>query len=97
MTFYPRLFVRLIDGRAGGVASIAYVPTETGVHFSALTHDVKLEQAYALKLMRDHRLVYGDLRHIQDAINEGYIFRGREPKYLQFCLWIRRGLTSIIF
>ncbi len=84
MTLYPRLFVKLIDGRAGGVANVAYVPTEIGVFFSAQTHDVKIARDYAIKLMKTHRLAYDDLRYIQNAINEGYIFRGREPKYLEF-------------
>jgi hypothetical protein len=42
MTLPPRLFMRLVDGRAGGIANVAYVPTEIGVLFSSLTHDVKL-------------------------------------------------------
>jgi hypothetical protein len=84
MTLYPRLFMKLVDGRAGGVANVAYVPTEIGVLFSALTHDVKLTRICAVKLIKTHKLSYDDLDHIQTAVNEGYIFRGRKSRYLEF-------------
>jgi hypothetical protein len=84
MTLYPRLLIRLLDGRAGGTANVASVPTEVGVFFSALTRDVRITQLCLEKLLFQHRIKYEELEHIQNAINRGYIFAGRESKYLEF-------------
>ena len=84
MTLYPRQFMRLIDGRAGGVAAVAYLPSEVGVFFSAITTAVWIEKACAIKILMRHRLRYEDLEFIQRAIDGGYILRGRDRQYLEF-------------
>jgi hypothetical protein len=91
MALYPRIFMRLIDGRAGGIAEVAYLPSEVGVLFSASTSSVQIERACAIKLLITHKLTYYDLNYIQSAINEGYIIRGRELKFLEFVFIDSRG------
>jgi|SRR5580698_4735522 hypothetical protein len=91
MALYPRIFMRLIDGRAGGTAEVACLPSEVGVLFSALTNSVRINRACAIKLMTRHKFTYYDLNYIQYAIDEGYILRGRKPEFLEFFFIDTRG------
>jgi hypothetical protein len=84
MALYARQFVRLIDGRSGNVAAVAHLPVEIGVIFSAQTNVVSIERTYARKIVGDHQIKYDDFEYIQKAIDFGYVFQGRDHRYLEF-------------
>jgi hypothetical protein len=84
MTLYPRQFVALMDGRAGGVAGIAHLPRNIGAQFSAQTENVLIERSYAEKIILEHQIRFEDLEYVQRAINEGYMLRGRQANFIEF-------------
>lgn len=73
MLLHPRDFVRFIDGRAGDVAIIAYVPGEFTRHIGSLSSDLQCGREYAIKLNQKHKLPYEKFQLIQPAIDNGHV------------------------
>jgi hypothetical protein len=83
MILAPRHFVRFLDGRAGDVATVAFLPLDLGAQMPTQATDVRIGRECALKLLQRHRLPYEKFQLIQRAIDEGWCFKGKS-NHLEF-------------
>ncbi len=72
-----------MDGRAGDVATIAFLPLDLGAHMPTQASDVRIRRDYALKLMQRHRMTYEKFLLIQQAIDNGWCFKAK-ANHLEF-------------
>lgn len=72
MIIPPRQFVAFMDGRLGDWITIAHLPGLFGAHINALTTEVRIQRAYARKMIDKHRLLHAHFEMIQVAVDRGW-------------------------
>jgi hypothetical protein len=95
MIIFPRHFVRFIDGRAGNVINIAFLPGELGAHIHTLETNVRLRLDYARKLLHKHKVRYEIFEFIQETIDKGMCIK-EGAHHLRF-LYVRDNVRPEIY
>jgi hypothetical protein len=75
---------------------VANLSLALGVFISARTEVVKLERAYAKKIIIRHRLTYEDLSIVQLALENGYCLESAKARHLEFVYYDQRNKPYVV-
>jgi hypothetical protein len=91
-----RIFRDLVCDRGPDTIVVANLSVSLGVFISARTEEVRLERAYAKKIILRHRLSYEDLPVVQSAIEWGYCLESPKPRHLEFVYYDQRNKPYVV-